>query len=749
MITTEQAQDAIERGWSIIALNGNKRPLSKWAERQRSAFTLEEIKTELPKAAALGVVTGQLSGLIVLDTDDKQADDFLRGLGLEPHVKTPSGGNHYYFRHPGIGQSYKTFNPQSDGNDAKSYKEQYGLLDCRADGGYAAFVGEVDTGSYQQLRDPTDLYELDLLPEKFVGILQHGYKGLANERATTTSTVAIKGASVDRLLAEASTRLSSGRDNSCFWLAQQLRDNRHSKEDALSVMERFHRLLPDTDTKGQRDEFTLGTALGKVEVAYETPAREPWGGPMFATTDIGNGERLAHEAADTLRHNDTQGWLVWDGRRWRGSGDSGPMMEAKRVAKKMTQEALDYGQQAKTIEDEGRRNFATTEAKALVQHAQRSQSLPRLKAMLECAKTEQSIAVRAEEFDNSPYLLNVKNGTIDLQSGKLHPHRREDMLTRVVNIDYVPDAQCPNWTDFLRTVTGNNPDLIRYLKRVAGYILTGSSQEHAIFVLHGEGQNGKSTFVNALELIAGEYASAIDSRTLLSKNNLGGGINNDLARLQGVRLAHASEPDMGAMLDEALMKKLSSGERVTARFLHKEFFEFVPEFKLVLSANHLPTTRGNDRGIWRRLKLVPFDQTIPDSNKERDFFDKRLKPEIEGILAWAVEGALEWNQDGLSEPQTIREATKHYRDEMDLIGQFIEDRCIIDAAAREEVGTLYSFYRSWAEQNGCTPVKQQALSRDFTRRGYEEQKSNGKRYRVGLRLRMVSDASWGVVDLTE
>lgn len=409
------------------------------------------------------------------------------------------------------------------------------------------------------------------------------------------------------------------------------------------------------------------------------------------------------------------------------------------------QEALEASQRASTIEDEQQRNAALTEAKALVLHARNSQSLPRLKAMRELARSEQLIAARADEFDKWPSLLNVNNGTIDLQTGELRPHLREDMLTRLVPINYNPEADCPNWTKFLNTITGGNPELMLYLKRVAGYVLTGSSQEHAIFILHGEGQNGKSTFVNALERITGEYAAAVDSRSLLNNKNAGSGINNDLARLQGVRLAHASEPDMGKLLDEALLKKLSSGEKVTARFLHKEFFEFTPEFKLMLSANHMPEVRGNDRGIWRRLKLVPFHHTIPDADKQRDFFEKQLEPELEGILAWAVEGAMEWNQVGLDEPQIVKVATQEYRGEMDVIGQFLAEQCVVDPRFEIDTTELYLAYTSWADLRRNIPQKQQGFSRELTRRGFKDRKSGNQRFRTGLTLssKPATQIRWG------
>lgn len=731
----EAAQDAIKRDWSIIPLAKDKKPMGKWKVRQTERLTLDALSPSLPKAAALGVVTGKLSGLIVLDTDDEQADQFMRDLNLEPHVRTPSGGHHYYFRHPGD-QSYKTLNFNRDDPSALSYQQRYGLLDSRADGGYAAFAGTVEKGSYTPLRDPTELYELTQLPGELVDILKHGYAGKASKAEVRPRRGEAAQVGVERLLDAAGRKLPSGRDNACYWLACQLRDNGHSKEAALNAMEQFWTTLPMTNTKGQEEAFTLETALQKVHNAFDQPAREPWSLRGFAFTDLGNGERLAACGADSLKYDTNQGWLTWDGKRWRPDSKALAMTVAKRVVKDMVPEALGLLEAAGDVEDEEQRTNAEAHAKAALKHAYVSQGAARIRAMLELAETEPEIAARTEDFDQSPYLLNVSNGTLDLQTGELRPHRREDKLTRLVPVNYRPDAECPNWLRFIDRISGGDAELARYFKRMAGYILTGSSQEHAIFVLYGDGQNGKSTFVNALERITGEYAAAVDAKSLLHRRGTASsGINNDLARLKGVRLAHASEPDMGSMLDEALLKKLSSGERVTARFLHKEFFEFTPEFKLVLSANHIPEVRGNDKGIWRRLRLVPFTQTIPDAERQRDFFEKELEPELEGILAWAVEGALEWNQDGLAEPQAVLDSTQEYREEMDVIGQFVEERCVVDPQERIESGELYASYKFWCEMSGLHPMAAQRLGRELKTRGFGHGKSNGKRYRFGLNLK--------------
>lgn len=295
------------------------------------------------------------------------------------------------------------------------------------------------------------------------------------------------------------------------------------------------------------------------------------------------------------------------------------------------------------------------------------------------------------------WLLNVLNGTIDLCTGSLRPHAREDYITRCVNVDYDPDAKCPTWERFIHQVFGGNAEIIAFVQRAVGYSLTGKIVEHVLIVLYGLGSNGKTTLIDALHYLLGpSYAKHAPTDLLLARR--GEHHPTELATLHGARLVTAAETGEGRRLAESLVKQLTGGDPVTARRMRDDFWQFRPEFKLWLATNHRPQIRGTDHAIWRRIRLIPFDVTFHTAEtgktpQQDQTLPARLREEATGILAWAVRGCLAWQSQGLGAPDAVRDATEAYRAEMDVLAMFFEERCIFDESCRgTRVGPVPSLH---------------------------------------------------------
>ncbi len=431
-------------------------------------------------------------------------------------------------------------------------------------------------------------------------------------------------------------------------------------------------------------------------------------------TDLGNARRLVFELSSELRFCHTNGkWYVWDGQRWALDETAEVMRFAKLTA-------LDILTEAAKIEDNDK-------CKELVKHAMRSQSEPKLRAMLKLAESELGIPVLLEEFDCDPFLLNVKNGTIDLRTGELKPHRRDDLITRIIKVPYDPSATCPVWDRFLFQVLGGSTSLVEFLCRAVGYSLTGDTREHVLFFLHGAGANGKSTMLNVLLSLLGAYGKQVEPDLLLVRH--GDAHPTGLADLEGARLAVAMEIEDGRRLAESLVKQITGGDRLTARKMRQDFREFWPTHKTWLGANHKPNVKGTDNAIWRRIHLIPFNVTISRGEQDQSL-PAKLKEEFPGILAWAVRGCLEWAANGLGIPDEVAEATAAYRAEEDILAGFLSEHCSIEPSAKVGSTELVEAYRKWSGTN----ISQKALAPRLRERGFERIKTrSGVRWR-GLRL---------------
>ena len=465
-------------------------------------------------------------------------------------------------------------------------------------------------------------------------------------------------------------------------------------------------------------QAALDRSVPLGQVAAETSSSDLRG---LALTDLGNAERLVREFGTDMRYcYEYRLWLIWNEVRWRSDAAAAERM-AKRAAKAIYQEAA--------------QEQDSTAKKALVSHAARTESCSRISAILQLARSEPGMQVAPDELDAHDWLLNVVNGTLDLRSGQLLPHRREDLITKLAPVEYDPDATCPRWTALVEYIMGGKAALVSFLKRAVGYCLTGVTSERCLFILYGLGKNGKTVFLEGLRMVFGDdYAARTPAQTLLVKSR--DAIPNDVARLRGIRFVTASETDDGKKLAEAVVKELTGGDRLVARFMRAEFFEFSPKFKIFLATNHKPDISGTDDAVWDRIKLVPFTVRIPDDmQRPMDDLLAEFREELPGILNWAVEGCLEWQQQGLGSPDEVTRATAEYRQEQDLLGEFLHSMCVEVPKVREQASVIYRAYRNWAEQNGELPRTQKHFGTRLRERGFKRVKS-GVWYWEGIGLKV-------------
>ncbi len=300
-----------------------------------------------------------------------------------------------------------------------------------------------------------------------------------------------------------------------------------------------------------------------------------------------------------------------------------------------------------------------------------------------------------------------------------------------MSASFDPRAKCPLWLKFLDRITGGDEALQRFLQQAIGYCLTGDTREQCLFIAHGSGANGKTTFINTVAALFGDYATQTPIETLMVKRNES--VGNDVARLKGARFVSATEVEEGKRLAESLVKALSGGDEITARFLYGEFFTFIPEFKLFLGTNHKPQIRGTDHAIWRRIRLIPFEVTIGDDEKD-PLMGQKLKAELDGILSWAVEGCRHWQEEGLEAPEKVTSAVFEYRAEMDLLSAFFDRCCHIEANALCRSSDLYERYRIWSEIAGEHRMSQRKLSDRMKGHGFDSVRRNDGRYWLGVGL---------------
>lgn len=436
-----------------------------------------------------------------------------------------------------------------------------------------------------------------------------------------------------------------------------------------------------------------------------------------ACTDLGNAERFKRDHKDRLRWSVQRGWFVWTGTHWKND----PMGKAaQRLAEETVRKLYTEAADATTHD----------ERSALSEHAVKSESSRAIAAMLSLAQAH--FIVDDAVWDRDPYALNCENGTVDLRSGEIRAHRREDMLTRITPVMYSPDAQAPAFFRYLEEVQPE-PDVRAYLARLFGYAAIGAVYEHVLSVFWGSGQNGKSVLADVVVHVLGEHAMPGPSSLIVASSSETHPA--DIASLEGQRLVVVHETKRGVSFDASKVKVLTGGDRLIARRMRQDFFTFDPSHTLLMLSNYRPRADASDSALWRRVHLVRWPVTIPEERRDRTLAARIKEDEAPGVLAWLVRGAIEWGQRGLDAPTSVKEQTAEYRSSEDVIGTFLEEHCVQVKEARVQAGALYEAFTKWCDANGARAMRGNDFAEEIISLGYRRAISAGRRFYIGLGLR--------------
>ena len=557
--------------------------------------------------------------------------------------------------------------------------------------------------------DPLDMVRSDL--RALLGLLHppedggHRSRTSTNNQPNTSDRVA-----ADLLIGLALEMAPGGRNDAGFWLAVQLRDNGYSRAEAEVVLLKFVSRVSPLNSKGQDEPYTQAEALASVEQVYQRPPREPWAKPRaadlagFRFTDLSTAELMTTWYGQDLHYCHVwHKWLAWDGKRWKVD-DTGAVVRLAVNTVRLLYKV------ASTIEDR-------KERERFVNHARSYEAKRKLDAMIALSESQLDIVILPDQLDRDKWLLNVDNGTLDLRTGELREHRREDLITKLAPIPFDPEAKAPLFEKFLDDIFAGNQDVIRFVQRAIGYALTGDTSEQCLFITWGGGENGKSTLIETILALAGDYGMFTPPETLLAKRH--DGIPNDLARLKGARFVAAVETEEGKHLAESRIKQMTGGDTISARFMRGEWFDFKPEFKCFLATNHKPQIKGTDHAIWRRIRLVPFTVRIQPEMQDKHLAEKLLG-KLPGVLNFAVQGCLDWQRDGLRPPVEVTSATAEYREENDQVGRFTGECCVTGDCFQVQARPLYRKYISWTTGVGEKPLSETAFAQRMAERGFDK-----------------------------
>ncbi len=723
-------------GIKLVRLNGrNRKPVdNEWQTRR---IPLEDLEDHVRRGGGVGWQCGEVSGWIgAADCDWPETRQLAPRFLPETlrSAKGHEGPSHYIYR--SVGLAFKTFKGL-DGSEIISLKASN------------------DGRGHQIVVAPT------MHPEKgpyhFVG----GYNPAAvavvgkDELRRRAGMLAVT-ALVARHLPPSKDEGGGGRHDLALALAGYMLRNGEAVEDVEEILvavwesrkalrqgvDDVRRGVRDTAARLARNEpATGGRRLGELIPGMPEKISDflDWERAdmreqrrHYMRTDLGNAERFVDSHRDhVLWCPARKAFLLWDGTRYAWD-------ERSQVVKLAHLTARGVFHEAAATED-------GDEQKAITKWALASQNESRINAML--SQSKPYLAVGMDDLDRDPWLVNCQNGTLDLRTGRLKDHDPADRITKVVPVDYDPDAPCLRFKRFLEEALVDGA-VIKFVKRYSGYTLTGITRERLLAILYGFGKNGKTTLVELLHEVLGDYARNTDVETLLIKKYQG--VGNDVAALNGARFVSAAEVEKGRRLAESKVKQLTGRDTVTARFLFGENFDFKPEFKLWLSTNNKPVIQGTDDAIWDRIRLIPFKQRFEGSKADPKLPDK-LRDELAGVFAWMVEGCLEWQEHGLEEPKTVTEATKQYREEMDTLAAFLDETCVVGAGHRVLAERLYQRYAMWCDKSGEHKDPKKAFVARFEERGFSRRRetagvNKGRYIWLGIGLRSDDEPPDDAVD---
>ena len=680
-----------EKGMRVFpCVVNDKRPALKgWQDK--ATTNMETIfnwwANEYPNAN-IGIKTGKDSNLVIVDVDVKsnaKGMESLEQLQLECGVfntlmaHSPSGGRHYYFQYPELEDHIKGPTDFRLG------------IDIRADGNLIIAPGSSIDGNPYRFDDIDK--EIAELPDRLLEML-------VSKEELSMSPFEVP-------ISEVMYGIKQGsRNNGVYKYACSLRGLNRSYEEAKDCV-----LVAARNCTPPLADMEAITCLDSA-----------WNNEPNANThhltELGNAKRMVSAHGDNIKYIvEYKKWIYWDGRMWKEDVDGYIERLAKDIAMSIYEEA------SKELDIDRRRNISN--------HATKTESKYAIDAMIKLAQSEKSISISQSRLDNNRMLLGVNNGALDLATGSLLMDSKKFFITQKANVTYMPEAECPLWMDFLETVTGGDKDMTNYLRQIAGYSLTGKTNEQALFFFYGFGANGKGVWIDTIELLLGSYAKKTSIKTLMAKKT--SGADDNLARLRGARYVTTSETEEGTRFEESLLKTLTGEDVITARHLYGRTFEYPPEFKIFVVGNHKPYIRGNDYGIWRRLKLIPFDITISKDDRDGNLREK-LKEEVSGILNWALEGCLEYQDKGLVTPKKVEDATNEYKDNMDIIKAWSNDCC--DLEGQGSAKTLYASFREWSQEGGENYIMtQRSFSLKLQEHGFKKHHTRSGNFFIGIQLR--------------
>jgi putative DNA primase/helicase len=730
-----------EQGFRVFPCrSGAKRPATPNGFEDATQNKCEVSRLFTNRNYNLAIATGH-DGLFVLDFDEpdglQKFEQANSPLPATVQARTPRGGRHVYLRAP-TGVTIRN----STGKLAEK-------IDVRGIGGYVVACPSLVNGRRYNWIEGHAPGQIDIAsaPDWLISLLTSPSRGpepttelqptRLDSAAPETLRPAGNAPDVDwygrcqRYLEQVPASISGQRghdamlracceayrfgldDSAARQLAVWFNANKCSPP--WSERELEHKLCDAKKLVDEMGEF--GMRRNKPDTQVQTLADQR-NSARIELTDVGNARRLVRLHRDKIRHVSGIGWYVWDGIRWRLDDT----LEIYRLAKETVQAMLEDS--AKVVDDAQRR--------ALAKHALASESAVRLRAMVDMAASEPGIAIRAEELDADSWLLNVKNGIIDLRDGTLHPHDPAKLLTKLAPVNYDPAATCPRFDQFLTEIFGVGNELPQYVARLFGMCLTGDTREQILPILWGEGQNGKSTLVGVIMHIMGDYAGlAAESLLMVGRHEEH---PCGLADMQGKRIVVASETESAGRLKMQLIKRLTGDETIKARRMRENYYEFPRTHKTILQTNNKPRINENSKAVWRRVKLIPFNVIIPDDKKDPELL-RKLKAEASGILNCLIGGCLDWQRHGLGEPPEVMQATDAYREESDPLREFLEERCVETPGAWTATGELYTAYTRWCEASGERPVRKNQFGEAMVRSGFEAERRNAGRGWKGIALR--------------
>lgn len=441
--------------------------------------------------------------------------------------------------------------------------------------------------------------------------------------------------------------------------------------------------------------------------------------------DQGRGLRMRDQFATVLKFNAVdKKWFFFNGSYWQEDiGNQKVELAAERVANSIKKEKPELSFSTKTDEDKAMNEW----------YRFQKDSRSHMAKMHMIDEFKKYVIVKHGEFDKEDMLLNTESGYVDLSNGELHDHDIDKKFSHQTLAEYSDNVDAPLWDKFLNQIFNSDEELIHYVQKAIGYSFTGSVDEQCLFILNGRGRNGKSVFSNVVSDVAGNYAKQMNVQTIVAKKNQSGSANSDIARLEGARIVTSSELNEGDRFDESLVKQLTGGDKILARFLYGSEFEYKPKFKIWMATNHLPIIRGTDDGIWRRIKIIPFNIQIPKEKVDKKL-EYKLKAEYTGILNWIVQGAIMWQQEGLEDPEAVRQVIENYRAEMDPLDAFLEECCTTGQNYSIKARDMYNAYHEWAKESEEYKMSLNKFGREMSKKLLRVKKRDGWYY-VGLKLK--------------